>query len=90
MKLENEKKDLIIKGLQKDYSQKGKKHKKKKVDINVKELTEQKVKNDYLALIQRLREQLKYMKEDKVTIIMLIHQKTMKLNLLNQKMKMKN
>ena len=29
-------------------------------------------------------------KEDKVTIIMLIQQKTMKLNLLNQKMKMKN
>ena len=65
LKLENEKKDLIIKGLQKDYSQKGKKHKKKKVDKNVKELTEQKVKNDYLALIQRLREQLKYMKEDR-------------------------
>ena len=65
LKLENEKKDLIIKGLQKDFSQKGKKHKKKKVDKNEKELTEQKVKNDYLALIQRLREQLKYMKEDR-------------------------
>ena len=65
LKLENEKKDLIIKGLQNDYSQKDKKSKKRKIDKNVKEFTEQKVKNDYLALIQRLREQLKYMKEDR-------------------------
>ena len=71
LKLENEKKDLIIKGLQRDYSKKGKKLKSKKTNIAKKkdDLTTQDVKNDYLALIARLREQLKYANEDRKNLI---------------------
>ena len=58
LKSENEKKDLIIKGLQKERVAKQKN-----------ELTEQEVKNDYLALIARLREQLKYAKEDRMNLM---------------------
>ena len=71
LKLENEKKDLIIKGLQKDYTQKNTKLKSKKTKVAKKkdELTTQEVKNDYLALIARLREQLKYANEDRRNLI---------------------
>ena len=71
LKLENEKKDLIIKGLQKDYNQKNTKLKSKKTKVAKKkdELTTQEVKNDYLALIARLREQLKYANEDRRNLI---------------------
>ena len=71
LKSENEKKDLIIKGLQRDYVQKGNKQKSKKKRIakQKNELTEQEVKNDYLALIARLREQLKYAKEDRMNLM---------------------
>ena len=71
LKSENEKKDLIIKGLQRNYSPKDKKKKSKnKQPLKKKnELTEQEVKNDYLALIARLREQLKYMKEDRTNLM---------------------
>ena len=71
LKSENEKKDLIIKGLQRDYVQKGNKQKskKKRVAKQKNELTEQEVKNDYLALIARLREQLKYAKEDRMNLM---------------------
>jgi chromosome segregation ATPase len=71
LKSENEKKDLIIKGLQRDYAPKGNKQKSKKKRIakQKNELTEQEVKNDYLALIARLREQLKYAKEDRMNLM---------------------
>ena len=71
LKLENEKKDMIIKGLQRNYSPKEKnaQGKKKKIAKKKNELTSQEVKNDYLALIARLREQLKMATEDKRNLI---------------------
>ena len=71
LKLENEKKDKIIKGLQSNYSQKGlnTQGKKKKIAKKKNELESQEIKNDYLALIARLREQLKMATEDKRNLI---------------------
>ena len=71
LKLENEKKDMIIKGLQSNYSPKGKntQGKKKKIAKKKNELSSQEIKNDYLALIARLREQLKIATEDKRNLI---------------------
>ena len=71
LKLENEKKDKIIKGLQSNYSQKGlnTQGKKKKIAKKKNELESQEIKNDYLAHIARLREQLKMATEDKRNLI---------------------
>ena len=71
LKLENEKKDMIIKGLQRNYSPKDKntQGKKRKIAKKKNDLTSQEVKNDYLALIARLREQLKMATEDKRNLI---------------------
>lgn len=68
LKSENDKKDLLIKGLQSNYSpNKTKKNKNK--SKNKDPLISQSVKNDYLALISRLREQLKLAHEDKRNLI---------------------
>ena len=68
LKLENDKKDLIIKGLQSNYSQKGtSKNKKKPKKKNI--LNVQNDKNYYLALNEKLREQLKYANEDRRNLI---------------------
>ena len=71
LKFENEKKNLIIQGLQsnaliKKTKQKSKNRKKCK---SRDPLNYQNEKNDYLALISRLREQLKIANEDKRTLI---------------------
>ena len=70
LKAENDKKNLIIQGLQSNVllyktNQKIAKKKSKKKDP----LTTQSVKNDYLALIAKLREQLKITNEDKKNLI---------------------
>ena len=67
LKSENDKKDLIIKGLQSNFPNKISKKKKKSQKKD--ELTTQDIKNDYLALIARLREQLKNSNEDKKNLI---------------------
>ena len=71
LKLENDKKDLIIQGLQSNvllYKTK-QSSKAKKNQKNKNPLTTQKVKNDYLALINKLREQLKIANEDRRNLI---------------------
>ena len=69
LKSENEKKNMIIQGLQSNaliIKAKGKsKNKKKEKDP----LKLQNEKNDYLACISRLREQLKIANEDRRTLI---------------------
>ena len=67
LKAENDKKDLIIKGLQSNFINKFPNKKKKSQKKN--DLTAQNVKNDYLALIARLREQLKIANEDRKNLI---------------------
>ena len=67
LKSENDKKDLIIQGLQSNYPTKYPKPKKKSKKKDA--LTTQNVKNDYLALIARLREQLKIANEDRKNLI---------------------
>ena len=68
LKLENDKKDLIIKGLQSNYTKKGtSKNKKKPKKKNI--LNAQNEKNYYLALNEKLREQLKYANEDRRNLI---------------------
>ena len=71
LKQDNDRKDLIIKGLQSNYSKKVKKGGPRKTNLAKKknDLTSQEVKNDYLALIARLREQLKLANEDKKNLI---------------------
>ena len=71
LKSENQKKDMIIKALQRDYSPKTKNFeiKKKRIVKKKNELTSQEAKNDYLALIARLREQLKIANEDRRNLI---------------------
>ena len=71
LKFENEKKNLIIQGLQSNAlitktRQKSKNNIKRK---NKEPLAYQNEKNDYLALISRLREQLKIANEDRRTLI---------------------
>ena len=66
LKSENKKKDLIIKGLQSNYP-KNKFSKKKQKKTNI--LEEQSKKTDYMALVARLREQLKYANEDRRNLI---------------------
>lgn len=66
LKSDIEKKDLIIKGLQSNYpKQKFSKKKPKKTNI----LSEQSKKTDYMVLVARLREQLKYANEDRRNLI---------------------
>ena len=67
LKEENDKKDLIIQGLQSNYPTKYPKPKKKSKKKDA--LTTQNVKNDYLALIARLREQLKIANENRKNLI---------------------
>ena len=71
LKSENEKKDLIIQGLQSNalLYKAGQKKKTKKPLGKKDPLTSQTVKNDYLALISRLREQLKIANEDRRNLI---------------------
>ena len=71
LKSENQKKDMIIMALQRDYSPKGKNSeiKKKRIVKKKNELSSQDAKNDYLALIARLREQLKIANEDRRNLI---------------------
>ena len=71
LKSDNQKKDIIIKALQRDYSPKGKSSeiKKKRIVKKKNELSSQYAKNDYLALIARLREQLKIANEDRRNLI---------------------
>jgi len=69
LKSENDKKDLIIKGLQSNYSPYRKKSNKKQKSKNKDPLVVQSVKNDALALISRLRGQLKIAHEDNRNLI---------------------
>ena len=81
LKSENEKKNMIIQGLQSNaliIKAKGKsKNKKREKDP----LTFQNEKNDYLACISRLREQLKIANEDRRTLIGELHNRQMSLNI---------
>ena len=67
LKSQNEKKDLIIKGLQSNYNQNKLSKNNKKPKKNI--LAEQSKKTDYMALVSRLREQLKYANEDRRNLI---------------------
>ena len=81
LKSENEKKNMIIQGLQSNaliIKAKGK-SKNKKREKNP--LTFQNEKNDYLACISRLREQLKIANEDRRTLIGELHNRQMSLNI---------
>ena len=69
LKSENEKKNLIIQGLQSNALIKKVKGKSKHKKIEKDPLTLQNEKNDYLACISRLREQLKIANEDRRTLI---------------------
>ena len=69
LKSENEKKNLIIQGLQSNALIKKVKGKSKNKKIEKDPLTLQNEKNDYLACISRLREQLKIANEDRRTLI---------------------
>ena len=69
LKSENDKKDLLIKGLQSNYSPNKAKSNKKNKSKNKDPLISQSVKNEYLALISRLRGQLKIAHEDNRNLI---------------------
>ncbi len=71
LKAENDKKDLIIQGLQSNalLFKTNQKMKTKKKSQKKDPLTTQSAKNDYLALISRLREQLKIANEDRRNLI---------------------
>ena len=69
LKSENDKKDLIIKGLQSNKYQQNKSYKNKKKPKKTNILYAQDKKTDYLALIARFRDQLKIANEDRRNLI---------------------
>ena len=86
LKFENDKKDIIIQGLQSNaIIKKTKKLSKNRKKCKSKDpLVYQNEKNDYLALIARLREQLKIANEDRRTLITELRTRQMKNNGSNQ------